>query len=153
MAKTKTKITKTRPTDKRLAPNAKRVTKKFTKAERAERDRVATLAEEEFSPRPVSAAKIALAKLRTARQLADISLTELSRRTGMAKPSLSRLENHCENVTLAVLEKYAAGVGCSIEVSINRATPVKARTIKARQMKKAVKEATPVKKTKRVAKR
>ena len=155
MAKTKTKAkTKKGPPSKVLAKNATRVTKKFTKAERAEHDRIAAQAEEEFSAKPVSAAKIAVAKLRTARQLGNISLAELAKRTGMAKPSLSRLENHCENVTLATLEKYAEGVGCEIDlilISINSDKPV--REITSAQAKKAVKKKPTKKKKKRVAKR
>jgi len=153
-----------------LVEKPTRVTRKFTKAERKEHDRIAALAEEEFPPKPVSAARIAMAQLRNARQLADVSLTELSKRTGMAKANLSRLENHCENVNVATLEKYAAAVDCKIVIAVQadrekydtewigvihvdggKAAKARIVGITADQAKEAVKK-KPVKK-KRVAKR
>ena len=60
-----------------------------------------------------------IAKLRAAREAAGLSLADVSRRSGMDKAALSRLENgHQLNPTLDTLWRYAAAVGKQIECRV-----------------------------------
>lgn len=57
--------------------------------------------------------------LKVAREEAGLSLADLQERTGIARSNLSRIENQKgSNPTLATLERYAAAVGCRIEVRV-----------------------------------
>jgi DNA-binding Xre family transcriptional regulator len=60
-----------------------------------------------------------VARLKARRLAEDISLTELSTRTGIAKSNLSRLENS-ETVapTLDTLERYADALGMKLQVEL-----------------------------------
>lgn len=53
-----------------------------------------------------------VAEIKSARELAGLTLAEVSRRCGIDQPALSRLENgHNKNPTLDTLWRYAAAVG------------------------------------------
>jgi ribosome-binding protein aMBF1 (putative translation factor) len=57
--------------------------------------------------------------LRSARERANVSLSELEARTGIRKSVLSRLENSkAPNPTLATLQRYASAIGVPLEVSL-----------------------------------
>jgi DNA-binding Xre family transcriptional regulator len=103
---------------KKLAKNAERITRKVSAAKRRELDEVIELVENEVPPKPVSAARIALAKLRNARQQRGLTLEQLAKATGMTKTNLSRLETGSENVTVKTLERYAEGLGAKLQISV-----------------------------------
>ncbi|MBP86988.1 MAG: hypothetical protein CMJ64_09775 [Planctomycetaceae bacterium] len=117
MAKKKRLPNSTKP-HKRLAPDAKVITKKLTAVDKKRRNEIAAAVEKEIPPKPVSAARVALAKLKDARKMAAISLDQLAERTGMSKPNLSRIENGSGNVTVQTLERYAKGIGAQLQISI-----------------------------------
>ena len=59
------------------------------------------------------------AQLRTARQRAGLSLAEVSKRSGLDRAAISRLENGMrDNPTLATLGRYAHALGLRILVSL-----------------------------------
>jgi DNA-binding Xre family transcriptional regulator len=103
---------------KKLAKNATRITRKVSATKRRELDEVIELVENEVPPQPVSAARVALAKLRNARQQRGLTLEQLAKATGMTKTNLSRLETGSENVTVKTLERYAEGLGARLQISV-----------------------------------
>jgi ribosome-binding protein aMBF1 (putative translation factor) len=57
-----------------------------------------------------------VAQLRETREKAGVSLGELAERTGMSKPSLSRLENSdAPNPTIITLLRYAQALGVKLD--------------------------------------
>ncbi|HEX4054368.1 MAG TPA: helix-turn-helix transcriptional regulator [Tepidisphaeraceae bacterium] len=61
--------------------------------------------------------------LKAQRQNRGLSLTDLARLTGIAKPNLSRLENSVHSTpTLDTLERYARAVGMTVRVELVDAT-------------------------------
>lgn len=78
-----------------------------TPGARAEEGRVRGLIEAEFPP----AGFEALAALRLERERQDLSLADLSARTGIDPTALSRLERGRGNPTLATLERVAGALG------------------------------------------
>ena len=57
--------------------------------------------------------------LKAARLAADLTIAELSRRTGMHVTALTRLENGAEpNPTASTLARYAAVLGMRLEVRL-----------------------------------
>lgn len=61
----------------------------------------------------------ALKTLKAAREEAGLSLSEMQKRTGIARGNLCRIENlKGSSPTLATLERYARAVGCRIELNI-----------------------------------
>jgi transcriptional regulator with XRE-family HTH domain len=59
-----------------------------------------------------------LAELKQAREAAGLTLAEVSRRSGIDQPALSRLENgHTPSPTLETLWKYAAALGKRLVLS------------------------------------
>lgn len=105
---------------KKLTENPTHITRKFSTSQQANYDQIREQVEEEIKPKPVSVARIALAKLRNVRRKANVSLTELARRTGMTKTNLSRLENSGDNVTLKTLERYAHALNVELVVEVKR---------------------------------
>ncbi len=103
---------------KKLAKNAERITRKVSAAKRRQLDAVIELVENEVPPQPVSAARVALAKLRNVRQQRGLTLEQLAKATGMTKTNLSRLETGSENVTVKTLERYAQGLGAKLQISL-----------------------------------
>jgi transcriptional regulator with XRE-family HTH domain len=63
----------------------------------------------------------AMAAVRRAREAQGISLTEVSRRSGLPLPALSRLESGKNpRPTFETLARYAAGVGLDIDIVVRR---------------------------------
>ena len=63
-----------------------------------------------------------LADLKSRRLAQGMSLSALSRATGIAKPNLSRLENSPHSTpTLDTLERYARAVGMTVRVNLTAA--------------------------------
>ncbi|MEO8496562.1 MAG: helix-turn-helix transcriptional regulator [Planctomycetota bacterium] len=110
---------------KKLAKDAKRVARKVSPEKRRELDKVIELVEREVPPKPVSAARVALAQLRNARQQRGLTLEQLAKATGMTKTNLSRLETGSENVTVKTLERYAEGLGGKLQISVLGIAPPK----------------------------
>lgn len=111
---------KKQSTRRKLAANPKRVQRKFSASQRAEHARIREQAEAEIPPKPASAARLALAKLRNLRRQADVSLAELSRRTGITKSNLSRLENSSDNAKVQTLERYAEALGVTLVIDVKK---------------------------------
>ena len=83
----------------------------------------------DFDP-PVSQAEYwdlmrILARLRTLRTAAGLSLADVARRSGMDRAAISRLENAVnDNPTLETLGRYAKALGKRLVVTIADATPL-----------------------------
>ena len=61
----------------------------------------------------------AMSLLKAVRKTQGITLDEVARRTGIAKPTLSRLENDAEaNVTINTLQRIAEALGHGVQVSV-----------------------------------
>jgi HTH-type transcriptional regulator / antitoxin HipB len=58
------------------------------------------------------------AMLKQARLSAGVSQQELARRINSKKSSISRMENHAEDVKLSTLEKYVSALGKKIRIKI-----------------------------------
>jgi len=116
----KTTATRNKTAPPKLAETPTRIQRKFTAAERARHARIREAVEAEIPPKPVSAARVALAKLRNLRRKANVSLAELSRRTGMTKTNLSRLENNGDNAKVHTLERYAEALGVELVIDVKQ---------------------------------
>lgn len=58
------------------------------------------------------------ALLRAARQKAGLSLADVSKRTGIDRAALSRLENGANSPTLTTLKRYADALGLQLQISL-----------------------------------
>jgi DNA-binding Xre family transcriptional regulator len=94
--------------------------RRLTKAEAAKYRKIRRQVEEEFPPAKPDAMKVAIAKLRAMREARGITLAELAERTGMTRGNIARLESQ-KNATLRTLERYAAGLGCKLEIAFTKA--------------------------------
>jgi ribosome-binding protein aMBF1 (putative translation factor) len=56
--------------------------------------------------------------LRQAREEAGLTQEELARKLNTKKSTVSRIENHTENISLSTLEKYAKALGKRLHVSV-----------------------------------
>ncbi len=56
--------------------------------------------------------------LRQAREEAGLTQEELARRINTKKTSISRIENHAEDIKLSTLEKFATALGKRLSVTI-----------------------------------
>ncbi len=56
--------------------------------------------------------------LRMARESAGLTQVELARRLKTKKTSISRIENHAEDIKLSTLERVATALGKHLQVSI-----------------------------------
>jgi HTH-type transcriptional regulator/antitoxin HipB len=56
--------------------------------------------------------------LKQAREDAGLSQSELAQKIGTQKTSISRIENHAEDIKLSTLEKVALALGRQLKVSI-----------------------------------
>ena len=66
----------------------------------------------------------AISLLKAVRKTQGITLDEVARRTGIAKPTLSRLENDAEaNVTINTLQRIAEALGHGVQVSVMPLNP------------------------------
>ena len=89
--------------------------RRLTKAEAAKYRKIRQQVEEELPPKKPNAMKVAIAKLRAMREAKGITLAELAARTGMTRGNIARLETQ-KNATLRTLERYAAGLGCVVDI-------------------------------------
>ena len=89
--------------------------RRLTKTEAAKYGKIRQQVERELPPAKPDAIKVALAKLRAIREAKGITLAELASRTGMTRGNIARLETQ-KNATLRTLERYAAGLGCKMEI-------------------------------------
>jgi DNA-binding Xre family transcriptional regulator len=94
--------------------------RRLTKAEAAKYRKIRRQVEEELPPAKPDPMKVAIAKLRAMREAKGITLAELAARTGMTRGNIARLESQ-KNTTLRTLERYAAGLGCTLEIDITAA--------------------------------
>lgn len=114
-------MTKAKPlASRKLAKAPTRIKRELSATDRARHNRIREEVEAEIPPQPVSAARVALAKLRNLRKQADVSLTELARRTGMTKANLSRLENSADNAKVETLERYAEALGVKLVIEVKK---------------------------------
>jgi DNA-binding Xre family transcriptional regulator len=90
--------------------------RRLTKAEAAKYRKIRRQVEEELPPAKPDAMKVAIAKLRAMREAKGMTLAELAERTGMTRGNIARLESQ-KNATLRTLERYAAGLGCKLEIA------------------------------------
>lgn len=56
--------------------------------------------------------------LKQAREEAGLSQSELAHKIGTQKTSISRIENHAEDIKLSTLEKVALALGRQLKVNI-----------------------------------
>jgi ribosome-binding protein aMBF1 (putative translation factor) len=56
--------------------------------------------------------------LRKARESAGLTQEELARRLKTKKSSISRIENHADDVRLSTLRRYADAVGASLQIRL-----------------------------------
>lgn len=58
--------------------------------------------------------------LRQARESAGLTQEELARRLKTKKSSISRIENHADDVRLSTLRRYADAVGANLQIRLAR---------------------------------
>lgn len=59
--------------------------------------------------------------LRQAREAAGLTQEEVARRLNTTKSSISRIENHADDVRLSTLKRYAEAVGANLQIKLARA--------------------------------
>jgi DNA-binding Xre family transcriptional regulator len=89
--------------------------RELTKAEAAKYRKMRAQVERELPPAKVNPTQVAIAKLRAMREARGMSLADVAERTGMTRGNIARLESQ-KNATLRTLERYAAGLGCVLEI-------------------------------------
>jgi DNA-binding Xre family transcriptional regulator len=89
--------------------------RRLTKSEAAKYRKLRSLTEEEVPPAKADPIRVAIAKLRAMREARGLSLADVAERTGMTRGNIARLESQ-KNATLRTLERYAAGMGCTLEI-------------------------------------
>jgi len=89
--------------------------RRLTKTEAAKYRKIRRQVEQELPPAKPDAMKVAIAKLRAMREAKGVTLAELAARTGMTRGNIARLESQ-KNATLRTLERYAAGLGCVVDI-------------------------------------
>lgn len=97
--------------------------RRLTKSEATKYSKIRVEVEEEIRPAKADPIKVAIAKLRAMREARGLSLADLAESTGMTRGNIARLESQ-KNATLRTLERYAAGMGCTLEIGF---TPKVAR--------------------------
>ena len=109
-------------TPKQLAEQSTRIIGRLPDEKRAELDRVTSQVEDEFGDRIKKAnpSRIALAKLKVARQREGLSLGEVAERTGIDRGNLSKLENNADNVELGTLARLADALGYDVVVDLRK---------------------------------
>lgn len=100
---------------------------RLTKSEVAKYRKIRQQVEKELPPAKPDAMKVAIAKLRAMREAKGMTLAELANRTGMTRGNIARLESQ-KNATLRTLERYAAGLGCALEIGFTSAKPKPSKT-------------------------
>ena len=109
-------------TPRHLAQQATRIIGRLPDEKRAELDKVIAQVEDELGDRikKVSPSRIALAKLKVARQREGLSLGESAERTGIDRGNLSKLENNVDNVELDTLARLADALGYDVVVDLRK---------------------------------
>jgi DNA-binding Xre family transcriptional regulator len=107
---------------KQLAEQAKRIIGRLSGKKRAELDRIVAQVEDELGDRvkKASPSRVALAKLKLARQREGLSLGEIAERTGIDRGNLSKLENNVDNVELDTLVRLADALGYDLVVDLRK---------------------------------
>ena len=97
-----------------------RIVREATPAEGRRHRQIRRKTDQEFAARrkPISPARVVLAKLRSKRELMGYSLADVAKRTGMTRSNLCRLEQNGESAKLATLQRYAAALGCELVVEV-----------------------------------
>jgi DNA-binding Xre family transcriptional regulator len=89
--------------------------RRLTKAEAAKYRKIREQVEKELSPAKPDPMKVAIAKLRAMREAKGMTLAEIAERTGKTRGNIARLESQ-KNATLRSLERYAAALGCELQI-------------------------------------
>ncbi len=107
---------------KRLAKHAHRKLGRLSDEKRAERESIVRQVEEELGDRigRPSPARVALAKFKLARLREGLSLGDVSRKSGMNRGNLCRLESNVENVQRNTLARLADAIGYEVMVEFKR---------------------------------
>lgn len=113
---------KANKTPKRLSKKATRETSRLPDEKRAEHARVIEQVEEELGDRIEKAtpARVALAKLKLARQREGLSLGDMAERTGISRARLWRLLNKVDNLGVKTLARLADGLGYDIVIDFRK---------------------------------
>jgi DNA-binding Xre family transcriptional regulator len=101
--------------------------RRLTKTEAAKYRKIRQRVEKELPPAKPDAMKVAIAKLRAMREAKGITLSELSARTGMTRGNIARLESQ-KNATLRTLERYAAALGCKLEIGFTSTSSLRRKS-------------------------
>ena len=89
--------------------------RRLSKAEAAKYRKIREQVEHDIPPTKPDAMKVAIAKLRAMREAKGVTLADLAARTGITRGNIARLESQ-KNATLRTLERYAAALGCELEI-------------------------------------
>ena len=108
-----------------------RIIRRSTPAETRRHRKIRNTSDDEFAARrkPVSASRAIVAKLRSQRELQGLSLSDVAKRTGMARSNLCRLENNGANVKLETLQRYAAALDCELVIEIRESSEREEQTL------------------------
>ena len=107
---------------KRLAKDARVIRRRMTEEERVETAKVRAQVEAELGDRikKPSPARVALAKLQLVRERQGLSLTDVAKRTGMARSNISALLSNADNVEINTLARLAEALECDVIVDIKK---------------------------------
>ena len=107
---------------KRLAKESTRIVGRLPDEKRAELAKVIQQIESEQDARikKPSLGRVALAKLKGARMREGLSLADVSRKAGVERGNISRLENNVENVELSTLVRLADALGYDLVVDLKK---------------------------------
>jgi DNA-binding Xre family transcriptional regulator len=92
--------------------------RQLTAAEAEKLRRLRKQAEREIPAAKSDPMRVAIAQLRAMREAQGLSLADMAERTGMTRGNIARLETQ-KNATLRTLERYAAGLGCVLEIGFS----------------------------------
>ena len=91
--------------------------RRLTETEAAENRKIREQVMNEFAPAKASPVKVAIAKLRAARESKGVSLSELASRMGMTRANLARVESQ-KSATMQTLQRYAEALDCELEINV-----------------------------------
>ena len=107
---------------KRLAKESTRIGGRLSDEKQAELAKVIEQVEREQGDRikKPSPGRVALAKLKVARMREGLSLADVSRKAGIERGNISKLENNVENVELNTLVRLADALGYDIVIDLKK---------------------------------
>ncbi len=107
---------------KRLAKKSTRIVGRLSDEKRNELAKVIKQVEREQSDRikKPSPGRVALAKLKVARMREGLSLADVSRKAGIERGNISKLENNVENVKLNTLVRLADALGYDVVIDLKK---------------------------------